>query len=231
MGEQLKNLKCIKQRIISGFFRTINNEFHGFRYKYNFMRIIDDYIYFVTSGKAVNLCRIPVQGGGPEIIADLNNAGNAVYHSYCLDADAQKVYFQSITGAGSGYKINKADSGSGKSEVMIENTASVEQFYQGFADIAGNYLYLNCYTLDVSNMKKNRELITEGKFTPDPVNENCLIRPLPSGRYDLSTEKFEKIYEILTFNSKAQADEFLSSADYSTVSKISFEWRESDLRY
>ena len=31
MGEQLKNLKCIKQRIISGFFRTINNEFHGFR--------------------------------------------------------------------------------------------------------------------------------------------------------------------------------------------------------
>ena len=33
MGEQLKNLKCIKQRIISGFFRTINNEFHGFRYK------------------------------------------------------------------------------------------------------------------------------------------------------------------------------------------------------
>ena len=32
MGEQLKNLKCIKQRIISGFFRTINNEFHGFRY-------------------------------------------------------------------------------------------------------------------------------------------------------------------------------------------------------
>ena len=33
MGEQLKNLKCIKQRIISGFFRTINNEFHGFRLK------------------------------------------------------------------------------------------------------------------------------------------------------------------------------------------------------
>ncbi len=33
MGEQLKNLKCIKQRIISGFFRTINNEFHGFRNK------------------------------------------------------------------------------------------------------------------------------------------------------------------------------------------------------
>ena len=33
MGEQLKNLKCIKQRIISGFFRTINNEFHGFRSK------------------------------------------------------------------------------------------------------------------------------------------------------------------------------------------------------
>ena len=32
MGEQLKNLKCIKQRIISGFFRTINNEFHGFRF-------------------------------------------------------------------------------------------------------------------------------------------------------------------------------------------------------
>ena len=31
MGEQLKNLKCIKQRIISGFFRTINNEYHGFR--------------------------------------------------------------------------------------------------------------------------------------------------------------------------------------------------------
>ena len=35
MGEQLKNLKCIKQRIISGFFRTINNEFHGFRVYYN----------------------------------------------------------------------------------------------------------------------------------------------------------------------------------------------------
>ena len=34
MGEQLKNLKCIKQRIISGFFRTINNEFHGFRLLY-----------------------------------------------------------------------------------------------------------------------------------------------------------------------------------------------------
>ena len=33
MGEQLKNLKCIKQRIISGFFRTINNEFHGFRFQ------------------------------------------------------------------------------------------------------------------------------------------------------------------------------------------------------
>ena len=36
MGEQLKNLKCIKQRIISGFFRTINNEFHGFRYYLTF---------------------------------------------------------------------------------------------------------------------------------------------------------------------------------------------------
>ena len=35
MGEQLKNLKCIKQRIISGFFRTINNEYHGFRCKKN----------------------------------------------------------------------------------------------------------------------------------------------------------------------------------------------------
>ena len=55
------------------------------------MRIIDDYIYFVTSGKAVNLCRIPVQGGEPEIIADLNLLFNEQGTTECTDETKQPI--------------------------------------------------------------------------------------------------------------------------------------------
>ena len=54
---------------------------------------------------------------------------------------------------------------------------------------------------------------------------------MPSRRYDLNTGKYEKIYEVLTFESKVRADEFLDSVDYSTVGKTTFEWRETDLEY
>ncbi len=194
----------------------------------HFMRIIDGYIYFLSADNIISLSRIPINGGEPEKITDIFFGQNMVF-SYCVDSDAQKVYFQDTFNGE--IAVNKSDIGKDKPEVMIKKLACRDYFYQGFADKAGNYLYLNCWKNDNISMKMNKKLITDGEFTPDPENENCLIRPMPSRRYDLNTGKYEKIYEVLTFESKVRADEFLNSVDYSTVGKTTFEWRETDLEY